>query len=377
MGGIKDRTLRWFIQHVIIPRREIIDRPGFIVNTLGGKKDVFLREVILPERLIEDIENLIAEKYGLEGRKRLYSAGKKFGYAYASLSDFPTIETTPGKRLSSFADTVVRYIETLYAEKLSHRIDASKKSFVLDAVDYIVCRHNGRGHIMTEGGISGIWAYCMQEPSIEGYQIQCQGRGDAQCKVVCEPIDFLREEIESPLTETSLEEVFQDENYKEMNMFRETYHAKVSLADLINCGVVSYERGKLIFNGERYFPVDSHLLYFMEREISSLDEGEEDLFNVCFKWASDLASTGEYTPEYLITEFLPSLGFGEILITGGKEQPVVVINYYPWTIFSKESNYPIIKGILSGILSVDCGRDVSLKKHATNFDKGLSLEIMQ
>jgi len=360
-----------------MPRREIIDRPGFIVNTLGGRKDVFLREVILPERLIENIENCIAEKYGLEGKKKLYSTGKKFGYAYASLSDFPTIETTSSKRFSSFADTVVRYIETLYAERLSHKVDISRKSFVLDAVDYIVCRHNGRGHIMTEGGISGIWAYCMCDPSIEGYQIQCQGRGDNQCKVVCKPFDSLRDEIESPFTETSLEEVFQDENYNEMNMFRGTRYAKVSLADLINCGVISCERGKLIFNGERYFPVDSHLLYFMEEEISSLDGGEETLFNVCFRWGANLASTGEYTSDYLLTNLLPSLGFGEILITGSRNQPVATINYYPWTSFSKRSNYSIIKGILSGILSADCGEDILLKKHVTNFDEGLSLEIRQ
>jgi hypothetical protein len=78
---VKDRIVTWFIQHVLLPKIEIIDNPGFVINTLSDTtKTTYLREFFLPERLFEIIESRIVDKYGELGKKILYSTGKKFGY---------------------------------------------------------------------------------------------------------------------------------------------------------------------------------------------------------------------------------------------------------------------------------------------------------
>ena len=37
---VKDKTVSWFIRNVLLPRNEIIDRPGFIVLKMGKKMDI-------------------------------------------------------------------------------------------------------------------------------------------------------------------------------------------------------------------------------------------------------------------------------------------------------------------------------------------------
>ena len=90
---VKDKVVTWWIQNVIIPRQEIIDKPGFIVTTFTEKKFItYLRDFFLPEKLIEIIESKIVQTYGDLGRQVLYSIGKKFGYIYCSLSNFPNVK---------------------------------------------------------------------------------------------------------------------------------------------------------------------------------------------------------------------------------------------------------------------------------------------
>jgi hypothetical protein len=181
---VKDRIVTWFIQHVLLPKIEIIDNQGYIVNTFSYKNQTtYLREIFLPELLFELIENKIVQQYGDQGKQALYSAGKKFGYVYSSMSGFPTIKNVPEKELLDFAYFFVRFVECTFAQQANHEIDFESKSFHVFLKNFVICRHNGLGYFMADGGIAGIWAYVVQDMSIEGKQLECQGRGYKECHV--------------------------------------------------------------------------------------------------------------------------------------------------------------------------------------------------
>jgi len=42
---VKDKIVTWWIQNVIIPRREIIDQPGFVVTTFTEAKKQRIFEI--------------------------------------------------------------------------------------------------------------------------------------------------------------------------------------------------------------------------------------------------------------------------------------------------------------------------------------------
>lgn len=52
--AIKNKVVRWFIQSLLIPKRETIENPGFITEKISSRED---REMSLPELLFEDLEN--------------------------------------------------------------------------------------------------------------------------------------------------------------------------------------------------------------------------------------------------------------------------------------------------------------------------------
>ena len=61
---VKDKVVTWWIQNVILPKREIIDKPGFIITTFTEQKQTtYLRDIFLSEQLFELIEKRIVEQY--------------------------------------------------------------------------------------------------------------------------------------------------------------------------------------------------------------------------------------------------------------------------------------------------------------------------
>ena len=77
MVEVKDKVVEWFIRNILLPRNELIDNPGFIINKVtkeGG--EVYLRDVFMPEQLFVKIEDRVTEQYGDEGAEALYSVGK-------------------------------------------------------------------------------------------------------------------------------------------------------------------------------------------------------------------------------------------------------------------------------------------------------------
>ncbi len=373
---VKDRVVSWYIRNVILPQKEIIDKPGFIITTLSGKhQPIYLRDLFLSENLFEILENVIVERYGNDGRQALYSAGKKFGYVYSSMSNFPTIQTCTKKEFSEFAYFLVRFVEGTYAQNAQHKIDLENKTFDLSLKDYIVCRKNGIGHIMTEGGTAGIWAYAMQDKSVEGKQKECQGRGNNRCIVQFGPLELMQKKTNEIFKETDLPDLKYDNIYKTMNEIRPTEHSSNSLQRLLNAGFFTYKRGILSYKDQRFFACDAHVLYFLEEQISKLKNGEEVLFNTCFEYGKILRETyGGKEYKKFIPDFFPSLGFGDIIVFDTEGYKIGSM-YFPWTSLSERSKYIIFRGLMSGIVSSAIDKKVEFKNYTTHIRNYLTLTI--
>lgn len=373
---IKDRVVSWYIQNVIIPRKEIIDKPGFILTTLSGtSQPVYLRDLFLPEQLLEIIENKIVQTYGDQGKQALYSTGKKFGFLYSSMSNFPTINTSSENDFRNFAYYLVQFVGGTYAQQATHNLDLEQKIFTLNLEDYIVCRHNGLGYIMTDGSIAGTWAYALQDKSIEGIQIECQGRGDKQCFVLCAPQIELQRQMHSFFCENNLTEQVFDNNYKKLNEIRKATFSKNSLNDLLNAGFFEYKRGILSYKNMRFFACDSHILYLLEQELTKLKDGEQLLFDVCAEFGKTLIETyGEKDYQKFISDFFPALGYGDILVMDSDKLQIGAL-YYPWSVFSDQSKYIIFRGMMSGIISSSLGKKIDFKEYDIKIGNYLTLSI--
>lgn len=375
---VKDRVVSWWIQNIIIPQQEIIDKPGFIVTTFTEKKfTTYLREFFIPEKLFEIIENRIVEHYGEHGRQVLYSSGKKFGYIYASMSNFTTLKNSSAEDISKFAYLLVRYIEGTYAQQAEHETDVEQKRFTIYFDNYIICRNNGIGHIMTEGGITGIWSYGMQDTSIEGVQLECQGRGNQRCCVICAPCNKIQEKIKKFFCENNLTALKSDSTYKTLNEIRQTTYVKNSLKDLLDAGFFTYKRGIISYKDNRFFHCESHILYLLEQEIVKLENGEQILFDACIEYGKFIAeSYGKKDYQKFIPDFFSALGFGDILVINSDKLSIAFI-YYPWTIYSQQSKYIILRGIMSGIVSSLSSREIRFTNAKVNVETFLTVTISE
>ena len=374
---VKDKIVTWFIKNVVTPRREIIDRPGFIVTTFTeNKRTTYLREILLPERLFELMENKIVECYGDEGKQTLYSAGKKFVYLYSSISNFPNIKDTSTKELSDFAYYLLRYIETMFAQQANHELDFEKRILSIEFKNYIICRNNGLGYIMMDGALAGLWAYELQDRTIEGIQLECQGRGDQQCKILCAPGKELFEKYHLTLKEHDLPEIKYDNFYRVINEIRPAAYSNKSLKLLINAGFFKYHEGNLSYQNSRFFICESHILYFLEEEIKKLPNGEQFLYQICFDYGVQLHEiNGQDNFRLFIQDFFTGLGFGDIHVD--TKDLSITFRYYPWSIFSEKSSDVIMRVIISGFVSSCLKKKIEFHKVEVNVGQYLKITIRE
>ncbi|MEM4257622.1 MAG: hypothetical protein QXL17_00510 [Candidatus Thermoplasmatota archaeon] len=375
---VKDRIVTWFIQHVLLPRIEIIDKPGFVINTLSdNRKTTFLREFFLPEKLFEIIEKNIIKEYGDLGKETLYSIGKKFGYIYAAMSEFPTINTHKKKEMTDFVYYMVKYLETFYASHADYEVDIDKKILTISFKDYIICRNNGLGYIMADGGSVGIWAYLMQDKTLEATQLKCQGRGDTECVIICAPKNKIRDVKGNYFIEEQLDEMKYENNYLTLNEVRETIYARNSMKDLIDINFFEYSKGIVSYKQNRFFSCDSHILYVLENEIQRLPEGERILFDSCFEYGRILQKIYGY-PDYakFIIDFFPAIGFGDVMVNDSQGFKITSV-YYPWTTFSEKAKYTIFRGILSGFISASLNMNILFKNFTIDIGEYLTLTISE
>ncbi len=361
---VKDRIFSWFIRNIVIPRMEIIDKPGFIICKVTGERgETHLRELFLPEQLCSIFENEIVKKDEKQGHAMLYTIGKKFGYIYCGLSDFPNLKTYTMKEIVDFIYYFIRYMEATYAGKLSYKIDSEKRIYKMFMDNYVVCRYNGIGYLLSDGGSAGTWSYMMCDPTIEAIQPKCQGRGDKECEVIAAPYETLVKMGYKPIKCTELETLELDKDYLEINKIRPTNYAKNSLRSLIDSGFFKYEHGQVTYEGERFFLCEASFMYILERELKKIKNGLKILWDVSFDFGEKLANiSGKQEPCKFITDFVSALGFGDILAVSENKKYKIYVRYFPWNKWYEETDFTLFRGMISGILSGFTGKKVVLSK---------------
>ncbi|MBU5678650.1 MAG: hypothetical protein KQA36_02025, partial [Candidatus Aenigmarchaeota archaeon] len=350
------------------PKKENIENPGFIIEKIDHNQN---REIFIPEMLFCDLESR------LKNRKILYIIGKNYGNIYSLICNFPTKNTT--KNLSQFIYFLVRAVESIYANLLSHEARIPEKIFILRMKDYIICRKNGLGYIFSEGGIAGIWAYACQDPSIEAIQIKCQGRGDKECEVIAAPYKTLVRMGYKPIRCKKLEKGKLTPEYKIFNEIRPTSWARNSLKSLIDAGFFDYKHGQVTYRGERFFLCEASFMYILEKELKKIKNGLKILWDCSFDFGKRLAEiSGKQEPCKFIMDFFPALGFGDILALKKKGRYEIFVKYFPWLEWYKDIDFTMFRGMLSGVISGFTGEKVELKKVEKSVSSGyFSLFITQ
>jgi len=367
---IKDKVVSSFIKNIIIPRNEIIDTPGFIILKISMQKEVAnIRELLLPESMFAEIESEIIKKYKNKGENALYSTGKKFCFRYGLISQYPTTENI--KNHSNFSYFLVRYLEAIYSSKIEHKIDYKKKIFNMKMWDYIVCRNNGIGLIFSDGAGAGLISYAFSNPNIEGVQVKCQGRGDRYCEIICAPQETLKKMKIKFLSETNMNNLELEESYNDINSIRKTEYSRTSFQDLINTRFFTQRTGIIKHNDERFLLLESSIMYILEDELKKLKSADKLLFNISFKYGKKLVEKeSKENFEMFIMDFLGASGFGDILILEEKRKYKVIIRYFPWSRWVESTDFTMIRGIISGMLSRFLGKKIILKKVEKDISQG-------
>jgi len=374
--SMKDKMLWWFVKNIIMPRNEIIDIPGFIVLRISDKtRKVNLREILLPENLISEFEKNIIKKYGFFGKQLLYSIGKKFGYRFALVSNYPKVNNEDA--FSHFSYFLVRYLESIYAKKLEHFIDFKDKIFTIKAKNWIVCSKNGLGYMLFDGVGAGMLSYAFNDVSMEGVQIKCQGRGDENCELVCAPPEYFRNKKIQFLMEKECSNFeFNAFKYNKINAIRNVHYASNSFRKIIDAGFVKYSEGTINIKDERLLLIEASIMYILENDLKKVKKGLDVLWDVSFEWGVKFAEkAGKQDPAKFIMDFFPALGFGDIYVT--KRPWKVFVNYFPWTELAEGCDLVMFRGMLSGIISGMEGRKVELKKirKSSSYADGFSFSV--
>ncbi|MCX6818633.1 MAG: hypothetical protein NT129_01380 [Candidatus Aenigmarchaeota archaeon] len=377
---IKDKVVSWYVKNILIPKLEEIDNPGYVIAKFTELKfDINLRELFLPENLFIIFEKKIIDDHGTEGKNILYKIGKSFSYIDASVSHFPTIKTLGRKEFLEFAYNFSKYVEGTLAEELSQEIEYDNKILKIKMKGYVICSKNGLGQLLSMGGQSGIWAWVVQDSTVEAVKLQCQGRGDKECKVIVAPYDTLVKMGYKPIKCTDLETIELGKEYEDFNKIRPTVWARNSLRSLIDSGFFNYAHGQVTYKDERFFLVEASFMYILERELKKIEDGLKVLWDVSFDFGKMLAEiSGKQDPCKFIMDFFPALGFGDILAVTKKGQYEIIVNYFPWLEWYKDIDFVMFRGMLSGVISGFIGKTVELNKIDKDLSGGyLSLHITE
>ncbi|MBU0586597.1 hypothetical protein KJ780_03725 [Candidatus Micrarchaeota archaeon] len=352
---MKDRLFSWLIDNLINSNKQRFEYPGFIVENLGNMN----REIFLPEQLMVELEKKIDPPLA-------YRIGKRFGYGFARISNLPKKNSV---EFNLFVDFFVKLVETTCAGNITYTRNIKINEIEFSADEFIICRKNGLGHIMAEGAIAGIWAYMLNDPTVEAVQTKCQGRGDKRCVIIAAPATELRKKGLSPISYAKVEKdcTVNQAKYAELNKVRPVNYANNSFKNLLDASLITYDKGKVEYNGERYFLVETSSIYEIEKVLALKTSGSDKknrkiLWEVGFNYGKHLANIAKISNPYqFIMDFFPALGFGDILVINKDGKIEINIDYYPWVPDAEKTEFILIRAIFSGILSQSLKRNVNLK----------------
>lgn len=354
---MKDKVVSWFTKNLLMPEIEVIDNPGYLLMKSAGKQG-YKRQILMSESLLADLEDSAFEK---DRQDQLYSVGKKFGWRFTSMYNPPSIEDVSEKKFLRQVYFTVRFVGATYASEVDHSVDLEKRRFTLEAENFVVCRKNGRGLLLLQGGIPGVWGYMLRDQNIEAVKTACEGRGDEKCVVVSGPGESLETNSDGLFSETGMEGLEISRSYSKMNQRRETQYTENSFRDFIDNGFFEYTGGIIKHGEERYFLCEASLPYLLGSEMDD-EVSTEIIFDSAMSHGRKIAEqNSDRSAEKFITEYLSACGWGDTRIKKKDGRYVIQAFLFPWTKFWKETEFPLYRGLVSGLLSGFEDREVRLE----------------
>ena len=372
MANLKDSVVRLYVKRFIIPRALIFDKPGFVNFKISGKTTIFLRQLLLPETFFVSFEKKIVEEFGMKGEELLYSIGKKFGYSFAQNGRFENSKDHPGEKIKDWILVADKFVEGTYASRISETIDVKRKSVDYELKNFVVCRKLGYDHIFATGGAAGLLAWILQDKKIEGLLYDSKfAKENHRCKVKCAPPRILSKEFnEKFFSETDLGSLESDMVvYQKYNKIADITNKK-SFQTFLTSKKFTYSEGIITYEKkERFFLLEVSGMYLLEKGLKN-KRMKQIMFDSAFSTGQNLFVRSNANDLFKTMELLSALGWGDVIILKSGGRIKVIIRHFPWTKYYKEIDYLIIRGLLSGIFSKICGKNIILKNPEIDVSNG-------
>ncbi|MFW6014377.1 MAG: hypothetical protein ACOCZQ_02140 [Nanoarchaeota archaeon] len=355
------KIVDWLVKNIILPRYKNIKNPGFIIISLKSQKgkDVFIRQVLFPENLVRDIETRI-EQNKCENVTELYNIGVSLGWNFAKMFSIPSIESDTRKEVENYARFTSKWnFSTWTKDTQLKELDLDNKRIEFEFDQHIVCRHNGKGYIITEGAEAGVGKYLFCDETIETVQLKCQGRNDEKCETLWATRDDLKKNNIEYKEGKVLYEIKDFSKEKKFNTIQKAKYSNKSTYNMLQSRIFNFDGNLITYKNQVFFDCAVLLYYLMELILQKDNESREIVYQLSFDYGKKIA---EDENSSYIPQLLAALGWGDTLITQEDDKISVHIFYFPWcSIINEGVEFLLFRGLLSGMLSSTLHRKIDLK----------------
>lgn len=365
---VTDEVIEWYLTHFVMPRAQVLDTPGFIYFNISGKSPVFARQLVMPESFFCKLEEKIIKELGTEGKQKLYSLGKKFGYRFSSTGRFFKRGEVDDEKLKQYFKIVDKFIEGTYASKFEHELNLAGPAVKVKLNKFVVIDSIGYGFFLPLGGGAGIISWLLNDTSIEGIMLPKEGEDYA---LLYAPRSVLEKEYNQILFENNLSGLELETDYIKMNTPVRIQRTAYSFKQLIDANLFSYNKGIITRGNQRYFLIEASAIYLIEQELEKENRTKKILDACAFESGKEIMAGNEKYQLKDVVNILTAFGWGDVLIINNNERISVSIDHYPWTKFSDLVEFKVIKNFLEGALSEVCKRRVQLSSAKVDYFKKL------
>jgi predicted hydrocarbon binding protein len=349
--GIGDGIIKWWLQNFYATKITKYE-PGFVITDLGGGFNSFQRLAWFPESVCADIEIKIVQKYGENGKQTLLNLGKNYGYLFCLSLNAPRLGHDNIEKIEKFAKNSVKYGYSSWANdsEILH-LNLEKISWKIQFHSHVVCRKNGLGYIFTDGISIGVGEYICKK-KMEIVDSKCEGRGDDKC--------YLDIQAKEPKETIEYHIDINRELYYKLNSIKPSNFSNKSMKDYIDSKIVIIDKGLFYFKDDCIINCYSAFLYLLSTETYKLPSVENLFFDSGYEWA--------IKKDYIvnlqsISDFFSVMGFGDLIIKYDNNRYTAVINNFIWdSLETQTTDFPLIRGFISGMLSKVERKEIRLRK---------------
>ncbi len=365
---LQDKVVSWYVKHYLIPKAQILDKPGFVCFNVSGKTPFFARQIIIPELFFILLEKKIFEEFGEPGQQKLYSLGKKFGYRFGLMANLSQKPALKEKDLPNYLEMITKFIEGTYGKNISFDLNQKKSIIKYYAENFIVCSELGYGYFLPVGAIAGLTSYIFNNPEIEAVLLNVETKGNFKSELICAPINELKN---NQFTEINLKGLEEDLSYASINEIKKIESSTYSFSQFINSKVFSFKEGVILSKSQRYFIFEISGLHLIENEFNKDSKTKKLLESVSIETGKRIAEDFRNTlSEKLFIDLFTAFGWGELNLFEQNKKQIINAKYSPWTKFSKTIDFIILRGLIEGFLSVVLDKEINLITKEKDLSQG-------